>query len=196
VFLALLLAAPLAAQSYSFTISIDPVTVPYDPATGIGSATATIRIVQDPGDPVADTQGLAMYYSHDPAIFHTASIEFAGPIAELDGGTGPPLGNTVAFPDGATSGSVYSVLPPLVTIPYPFPTPIFEVVFETNPAPWIGNVVGGSANSSTDHPVAPPSQMIEGLAGRATTSPGPSPRSSSSRSAIRSSAATRMATAR
>ena len=147
-----LIVLPLTASAQTFTISIDPVVIPYYPATGIGSATTFIRVVQN-DLPVVEVQGLSMAYSHDPTILQTASIDFAGAQLNLNGGSGPSLGNSEAHPDGANSVSVFSLVG-AETIPFPTPLVLYELVFETTPAHWIGNTTGGTATFSTANPAA------------------------------------------
>ena len=150
---------PIHALAQTFTISIDPVVIPYDPATGIGSATTTLRIVQDiiGGIPIAQTAGFSFSYSHDSAIFQSVALEFGGPLLDLNGGSGPGLGSIDPFPDGGTAGAIFSIVG-AETIAFGAPTAVATLTIATTPAAWIGNSGGGIGSFSPTNPagVSPP----------------------------------------
>ena len=144
---------PLAAQN--FTFSMDPVTIPYDPATGVGSTTALVRLGQniEPGVPVIELAGFSLSYSHDPALLNTTAVEFAGVLLNLNGGTGPGLGSTVPYEDGATTGAVFNLVG-AETISFFSAELVLEVTLQTNPSGWIGNTVGGTVNLTSPSPAS------------------------------------------
>ena len=163
VFVLGLLGGSVELNAQSFTIRIDPVVIPYDPATGVGSATTQIHVSQDivGGIPVVDTAGFSLGFTNDPSVFKVASLDLAGVLADLNGGAGPNLSTANVYPDGATGSAIYGNLG-ITLIPYPSPLLVFEITLETIPSAWIGNTVGGTATFATGSPVQsqPPVQTV------------------------------------
>ena len=152
VYLLPLVPAVLPAQSFTFTI--DSVVIPYDPATGIGTATAQVLLSQDlaPGETAVPVPGFAFSFSHDPSLLNTTDVSSAPVLQMLNGGVGPGLGVQEAYSDGAVVTSVFD-LTGQEMITFDVPIPVIELSFATNATAWLGNTTGGTATFSSADPV-------------------------------------------
>ena len=169
-----LVAVPAFAPAQSFTITMDPIVIPYDPATGIGSATTSVFIVQDlaPGETADPVAGFSFSYSHDPTIVNTADINSAPALQALNGGVGPGLGTQDPDVDGGVVAAVFDLFGQ-ETIAFGTPIAVIELTFATVSANWIGNTTGGTTSLSAMNPASqnPPVLDIAVIQGSTEDSP-------------------------
>ena len=158
-FLCSLLVWPAPASAQSFTFTIEPMVIPYNPGTGIGTATTFVTLEQDlnPGELADPVPGFAFSFSQDGNLFNTVDINSAPFLQMLNGGVGPELGVQQPYFDGGSVSAVFNLLgqQPLF---FDVPQAVIELQFATTPGTWIGALDGGTATFSSDDPedLAPP----------------------------------------
>ena len=148
-----LFATPVAISGQSFTFTIDPLVIHYDPATGIGSGSTQVLLSQDlnPGELADPVPGFAFSFSQDPSLLNTVDISSAPLLQMLNGGVGPGLGVQEPYPDGGVVSAVFNLLGQEMLF-FETPQPVIELSFATNPATWIGDLDGGTATFSDQDP--------------------------------------------
>ena len=139
---ALGLAATDTTDAQTFTLTIESTTVAYDAASGVGSGTVEMKIVESdlaPGAPGSPTDGFAFSLSHDPSLFTITAADAAGALAALDGGNGPFLQILNVFPDGLTGGVIYDAVG-LEVLTFDVPTTVLAFEIDTVPSEWSGDL--------------------------------------------------------
>lgn len=109
----------VGVEGQSGTITMEPSgfilaavdqTVGFPESTGATSFTASLTLVEDPGNTgyPNDTQGFSFGVSHDPTILTATGGAGAAVLSALNGGDGPDFIDVNLFADGVTVGCVYS----------------------------------------------------------------------------------------
>jgi hypothetical protein len=96
----------------AYTYNAPDLQVNYSATDGNASFTIDLTIDQDDnGAPEALTQGFSMGLSHDPSLVSVTSVDTAGLLAAMAGGSGPGFIQIgLGDPNGWTAGVVYDLL--------------------------------------------------------------------------------------
>jgi len=116
-------------------------TVAFDPSTGAESFAVVATIAEHPGSPGApnSTFGFSMAIAHDPDLLEVTGALPLGPIAALNGGSGPDFLGVQSLPDGLTAGVVYA-FSGLASLAFPAATPALELRYATNSGTLLGQL--------------------------------------------------------
>lgn len=117
----------------------------YDMVTGAGDfeLSPTIEQTMGGGSP---SLGFSMGLAHDPDFVIATFVEPAGPLVDLNGGTGPEFFVANILPDGVTVNVEYNLAGTETIIFGGFPDEVVNIQYTTN----AGNLAGTSATIDTD----------------------------------------------
>lgn len=154
---------PPAMSGADLTVIGDPCDVPtsfdymapnspsigYPAASGIGGVgySAAFAIAETSAYPAgegcanAETQGFSMGVSHDPALLSASNVHSTLPFV-------PGFESPATFANGWTIGVVYSLVPPVQTLPFAGPTDVVGVDYTGN-AGALAGVVGSTTTALT-----------------------------------------------
>ncbi|MDE0960140.1 MAG: hypothetical protein OSB09_05105 [Planctomycetota bacterium] len=142
-----------AAMGQAFEITSPDQTVPA--GGGSASFSATFSIEQVAGA-IEDTKGFSMAYGHDSTLLEVVGANpyvptSVGPLAALNGGTGPDFIQGELFSNGFTVGVIYAFTDQSQVITFAAPLPMVEVEYATIPGALsgtTGNVITTISSAS------------------------------------------------
>lgn len=126
-----------------FTFDLPEVSLEYLPEDGLASVTIGASVVEDPESPTfpSGTQGFSMGVGHNSGVLVPTDLDVAGPLLELNGGTGPIfVGVNIEADGGVTVGIVYAF--DAQTIEFETPLDVISIAYDAVPGALIDNVVG------------------------------------------------------
>ena len=146
-------AAP-PAPPILFTISCGDQETTFSSATGVGSFTNSVSVVEEvaPGQVANETQGFSCGIGHDSALLTASAVNQGAILQALNGGSGAEYFQTGIETDGCTVGCIYDFQGG-VTTTYPVATEVISIDYDTVAAALAGSAPG-SSQTTTLTPVA------------------------------------------
>lgn len=133
----------------SFTCRVDDSSSTFNGASGEGSASAGISVLENllPGASPSPTQGLSMGLSYDSSLLNATGVTQGATLSALENGTGAEFFQVDLLSGGLTVGVIYDFQGQSL-IPYGSPDQIMTVDFDTVPSGLAGTAPGSVVNTT------------------------------------------------
>lgn len=137
-----------------FTISCGDQEATFSSATGVGSFTNSVSVVEQvaPGQVANETQGFSFGIGHDSALLTATAVNLGAILQAMNGGSGAEYFQAGIEVDGCTVGCIYDFQGG-VTTTYQVATEVVSIDYDTVAAALAGSAPG-SSQATTLMPIA------------------------------------------
>ncbi len=128
-----------------FTLSCGDQEASFSSATGIGSFTNSVSVVEEVavGEVANDTQGFSFGVGHDSVMLTAIAVDQGAVLQAMDGGNGPEYFQVGIETDGYTVGCIYDFQGGVLTT-FGVSTEVVSVDYDTVEGSLIGSVPGST----------------------------------------------------